>query len=1118
MNMLEKRPVAVQRAIAGSKEPGPRIYNMFPLLVGPVSAWIAELPHIARMNFDWVYLNPFHETGASQSLYAIKNPFRLDPRFRDPREEDDDEQLRRFIDAASSHRLKIMTDLVVNHTAKDADLARDRPDLYFHDGAGGLLSPFAIDPDDPTIRTVWEDLAELDFGNPAAFRELLAYWGEYIARLQGLGVKGFRCDAAYKVPPRVWSELISAAKARDPECCFVAETLGCSFDEAKATAGAGFDFLFNSFAWWDLRKPWALEQYEELRTIAPSIAFPENHDMPRVAAASGDDPDAVADALKARYALAAFFSSGVLMPIGYEWGYRRQLHVATTTPHDREMTGIDISDFIGAINARRAELAPLNCEGAQWALTSQDARNVALLRLDSGHVGGARSATLVLANPTASALVIEPAVLIGRTGGVFGAFEDRTPDRTPLEFVSGSPVTLEPHDVRIFLAKRAVVAKPRSRPRQPDGAGRVVIENIWPEIDNGRAPVKRIVGETLEVWADIFSDGHDQIDAALVYRGTGEPDWRRAPMRFVDNDRWSGSFPLERNTRYQYAIEAWRDPFGSWLSEITKKRAAGQNVRLETAEGVGIVEKAASLAKGADAEALAVLLNQLQARGEGSEEQLSLMLDEANFDLIERHAERQNLSRSEPLEVVSDRLAARFSAWYEIFPRSQSGDPNRHGTFDDVIARLPVIKELGFDVLYFPPIHPIGRTNRKGRNNTLTPKPGDPGSVYAIGSEEGGHQSVHPELGTIADFRRLVTAAHEHGLEIALDFAIQCSPDHFWIKQHPEWFDWRPDGTIKFAENPPKKYEDIVNVHFYGGSFPSLWIELRDSVLFWVSQGVKIFRVDNPHTKPIPFWEWMIADVNSRHPDVIFLAEAFTRPKMMRKLAKVGFQQSYTYFTWRNTKHELTEYMTELAHSPMGEYYRPNFFANTPDINPRYLQTSGPPGFMVRGTLAATLSSVYGIYNGFELCEGTPIPGKEEYLDSEKYELKAWDYDRPGNIRDHIRRLNRIRRENPALWDFRNILFLNAWNDQILAYARMTKEKDNCILILVNLDSHNRQECTYEVPLWEFGLPDQGAIEAEDLLAGGRFTLRGKSHRIALDPGKRPVVIWRLIPPHSGAG
>jgi starch synthase (maltosyl-transferring) len=439
-------------------------------------------------------------------------------------------------------------------------------------------------------------------------------------------------------------------------------------------------------------------------------------------------------------------------------------------------------------------------------------------------------------------------------------------------------------------------------------------------------------------------------------------------------------------------------------------------------------------------------------------------------------------------------------------------DVNRHGTFDDVIARLPEIRELGFDVLYFTPIHPVGKTNRKGKNNTLKALPGDVGSVYAVGSEEGGHEAVHPDLGTLDDFRRLVAASHAYGMEIALDFAIQCSPDHPWIKNHPEWFEWRPDGTLKFAENPPKKYEDISNVHFYGGALPSLWIELRDIVLGWAKLGARIFRVDNPHTKPIPFWEWMIAEVNARYPDVIFLAEAFTRPKMMKKLAKAGYQQSYTYFTWRDTKPDLIAYSTELA-GEMGEYYRPNFFANTPDINPIYLQTSGRAGFVVRATLAATLSSVWGIYNGFEMCEAEPYPGKEEYLNSEKYELKAWDYHRPGNIREHIIKLNQIRRDNPAMWDFRNVVFTGTYNDQIIGYAKVTPEGDNCVFVLVNLDPRNRQECTYEVPLWLLGQPDDGAVEVEDLLLGYKFELRGKSHRIALDPAERSAVIWRLRAP-----
>lgn len=1101
---------------AKASTPGPRIYNLFPLLVGTVSAWRAELSRIAGLGFDWVYLNPFHETGGSKSLYAVKDPYRLDERFRDNDGGSDDEQIQGFVEEAASHGVRVMTDLVINHTADNALLALERPDVYLLDQKGKIQSPFAVDPDDPTKVTVWGDLAELNYHDEDAKRFLIPYWDAYIAHMQQLGVKGFRCDAAYKVPPDVWRALIGAARERDAVCLFAAETLGCTFEELKATAGAGFDYLFNSFAWWDFKKAWALETYEAVRLVAPSIAFPENHDMARLAAKTvGPAGQAgVAAELKERYALAAFFSSGVLMPIGYEWGYKRNLHVVETTPEDREAhTGIDISEFVAAINRVRAELPAVNVEGAQWRLSAPDAPYLALLRFDDGHPAGAENASLVLANVSGGPVTLDPGPLLARSGGYLGEFKDRTPSEAPLALKPGLPLTLAPHSVRVFAAERASAAKPRSRPRDPTGEDRVVIENVWPELDGGRTPIKRVVGETVEVWADIFTDGHEKFAAEILYRPASEMEWRRAPMRFFDNDRWTGSFPLERNSRYQFTIEAWRDPFATSLSEVEKKRAAGVPVRLETIEGVRIVEAAARQAARGDKPGLEALLAELRTAEEGSEAQLQLILDERNALLVERNVERVNLSRYDrTLEVIADRLAARFSAWYEMFPRSQSGDPARHGTFDDVIRRLPYVKDLGFDVLYFTPIHPIGKTNRKGKNNTLTAKPGDVGSVYAIGSEEGGHEAIHPELGSFDDFQRLMDAAYAHGLEIALDFAVQCSPDHPWIKEHPEWFDWRPDGSIKFAENPPKKYEDIVNVHFYRGALPSLWLKLRDVVQFWVNHGVKIFRVDNPHTKPIPFWRWMIRDINDRHPDVIFLAEAFTRPKMMRKLAKVGFQQSYTYFTWRNTKQEITEYITELM-GPTGEYYRPNFFANTPDINPIYLQTSGPAGFIVRGTLAATLSSVYGLYNGFEISEGRPVPGKEEYIDSEKYELKAWDFDEPGNIKEHIAKLNRIRRGNPALWDFRNTTFVNAFNDQILAYTRMTPEKDNCLLILVNLDPRNRQECTYEVPLWEFGLPDHASIEAEDLLNGGQFTLRGKTHRIALDPPERSVVIWRLIPP-----
>jgi starch synthase (maltosyl-transferring) len=475
---------------------------------------------------------------------------------------------------------------------------------------------------------------------------------------------------------------------------------------------------------------------------------------------------------------------------------------------------------------------------------------------------------------------------------------------------------------------------------------------------------------------------------------------------------------------------------------------------------------------------------------------------------------REFASRADLLYPVdAERLAARFSSWYELFPRSQSGDPARHGTFDDVIARLPAIRDMGFDALYFPPIHPIGLSHRKGKNNSLGAGADQPGSPYAIGSEAGGHDAVHPELGTIEDFDRLVVAARDHGLELVLDFAIQCSPDHPWLKQHPDWFSWRPDGTIRYAENPPKKYEDIVNVDFYApGALPALWIALRDVVLFWVEHGVRTFRVDNPHTKPLPFWEWMIADVRGRYPDVIFLAEAFTRPKMMYRLAKIGFPQSYTYFTWRNEKWELIEYLTELTTQAPRDFFRPHFFVNTPDINPVFLQNSGRPGFLIRAALATTLSGLWGMYNGFELCEGRALPGKEEYLDSEKYEIVAWDYDRPGNITAEITRLNRIRRANPALQTHLGVAFYNAYNDRILFYGKRTPDLANFILVAVNLDPYNTQEGGIELPLWEFGLPDNGSVIVEDLMTDRSFVWSGKNQFIRLDPNAQPFVVFRIRP------
>ena len=648
-------------------------------------------------------------------------------------------------------------------------------------------------------------------------------------------------------------------------------------------------------------------------------------------------------------------------------------------------------------------------------------------------------------------------------------------------------------------------------------ATRIVIEGVSPEIDGGRFPAKAVAGETVVVEADIFGEGHDTIDAALLYRRKGAKAWTETPMTFHDNDRWRGQMPVTENATYEFTLIAWRELFAAWRSELSKKHAAGQVIALELTEGQQLVADAADGGRGkeADRKALRKLAETVEQMTADGERFAALMSDEVAA-LMKRAAARNSLSQYDRiLEVFVDRPVAAYGSWYELMPRSQSGDVNRHGTFDDVIARLPYVRDLGFNVLYFPPIHPIGRTNRKGRNNSLTAGPDDVGSPYAIGSQEGGHEAIHPELGSFDDFKRLVAAAAQHGLEIALDFAIQCSPDHPWIKEHPEWFDWRPDGSIKFAENPPKKYEDIVNVHFYRDAFPELWYRLRDVLLFWIGHGVKIFRVDNPHTKPFPFWEWVIDDIRAQHPDTVFLAEAFTRPKVMKRLAKVGFTQSYSYFTWRNTKQDLTDYLTELTQTECRHYMRPNFFVNTPDINPYFLQTSGRPGFQARLVLAATLGGSYGVYNGFELCEGAALPGREEYLNSEKYELRAWDYDRPGHIRADIALINRLRHEHPALGEFANLAFYNAWNDNLLYYGKRTPDRSSFLLFAVNLDPRNAHGADFEVPLWEFDLPDQASIEVEDLVTGSRFTWQGKMQHMWLDPQQRPYAIWRLLPPEA---
>ena len=609
------------------------------------------------------------------------------------------------------------------------------------------------------------------------------------------------------------------------------------------------------------------------------------------------------------------------------------------------------------------------------------------------------------------------------------------------------------------------MAPPRSKTPPP----RIQIERVWPQLDCGRYPVKRTLDEPVEVWADVFRDGHEVLRAAVRYRRVGARRWREAPMQQVESDRWTGSFAADELGLWEFTVAAWTDRWASWRWEIERKAKAGQeDLAGELSEGAALLGRA------------------------------SMTLEEAlDPALVPKLKPDDVTTLPAPLEVDVDRPLPRVGAWYELFPRSWGG-------FAGVEKALPQLADLGFDVVYLPPIHPIGTTQRKGRNNTMPAKRSDPGSPWAIGSEEGGHTAVEPSLGTLANLEQLVARARELGLEIALDFAIQCSPDHPWLREHPEWFNRRPDGTLKYAENPPKRYQDIYNVNFDSEDWRGLWEALRDVVLFWVERGVRAFRVDNPHTKPVAFWEWLIRDVRSEHPDVLFLSEAFTRPAMMQTLAKAGFSQSYTYFTWKNTKAELVEFMTDLTQSVQPHFLRPNFFANTPDILHAYLQRGGRPAFEIRLILAATLSPSYGIYSGYEHCESVPAQeGSEEYLNSEKYEAKKRKLDGP--LLPLVRRLNQVRRENPALQHLDNLAFLETENEHLLAYAK--RERGNILLACVNLDPRAGHEGVVIVPAW-LGLPP--AFGVEDLFTGEAYDWRIGRNYVRLDPRERVAHLLRV--------
>lgn len=987
------------------------------------------------------------------------------------------------------------------------------------------------------------------------------FWETQVQQWLDRGVSGVACRALGSRVPGFWKRLTAQIRHRHPEALLIAWTPGCTASQVAALQDCGFDATLASTAWWDCRAPWFCDESARLAQVAPAIALVDDPLLPQLHhhANAGDS------ASLQRYAermlqLAVASGSGLLIPMGFEYGLPgmqvpgsgKLLDLATVQEQGRA----DLHDSVTRANALLAQLIdhPAWCARQQLVSLSAPEADVAVLlrRPLQAQEKSGDAALLVVVNAALQAGTLVDLEHYGTQLAGLAIQESLWPPDSDVSGLQG--VLLVPGAVHLYVARRlppvvSFVNRGKRPAQAASRAARIVIEAMSPMVDGGQFPVRRIVGDQLEVEADVFMDGHDRLGVVLRWRPDDSATWHSVPMMALGNDRWRASMPLRRTGRHWCVIEAWRDTFATYCDELGKKIAAGLDVTLELEEGRLLIAAAQSHAAASDdAETAATLQSVVQlltpadpgvplrgalqkddaagapAPATGYAQQIAMVLGETTGRAMQRADSRAFALTSTPvLAIEAERLAARFSSWYELFPRSQSGDSTRHGTFADVAQRLPAIAAMGFDTVYFPPIHPIGQRHRKGPNNSLTAAEGDPGSPYAIGAATGGHDAIHPELGTLAQFHDLCQVARSHGLDIALDFAIQCSPDHPWITAHPEWFAWRPDGAMRYAENPPKKYEDIVNVDFYvPGATPALWIALRNAVLFWVNQGVRVFRVDNPHTKPLPFWQWMIADIRSREPDVIFLSEAFTRPKLMYRLAKVGFSQSYSYFTWRHTKAEFTAYMTELSTTAVREFFRPHFFVNTPDINPVFLQKSGRPGFLIRAALATTLSGLWGMYSGFELCEATPVPGREDYLDSEKYQMRVWDWQRPGNIIAEITALNRIRRTNAALQSHLGIQFCDSSDDSVLCFLRFlpqpagsTRLGENVVLVAICLDPFHARETTFSLPLWQLGLPDDGTLAIDDLLHGNHFTVQGTRQQLRLDPAGLPYVIWRLQAPSA---
>lgn len=1072
----------------------PRIYSAHGSESGS-ARWLAKLGQIRKMGFTHVLVArdasargaPAKASGAAN--VRVANDFAAAP-----------PSLTAEVQICSDHGLQLLLDIDVL-CADAATLLRAQHADRFRVVASSEDLP------DPRHRPREAGL-QWRLDDARAAQAALEWWRCHLLDYARAGVTGFRLLSVDAAPSAWWKALCVHVHALAPGTLMLAWTQGLKPPSVAALVGTGFDDTFCSAEWWDYRGSWLASECRRLAAVAPPLAC----------AGAAVTADARRTGTLQAHRRAVWFAStlglGWLLPDGFERG-SDAAEGGLPAQHSRAKQHVD------QLPAAFALVADVTAANAALIAERATAGRLPTLHAAVGWAGILRAcgdqARLLLINADLERPIVARLAAIG--GGAacaFAPWRDDSGHAVSADCPLAPGQVLRLHAVRSpSIVQRLAAPMLHQRLEAATHSPRIAIESVTPGVDAGRFPVKRVVGDSVHVEADVFMDGHEVLAVALCWRACDEEVWHEERMRPLGNDRYAARFVPVRVGRHEYTVQAWHDAYASYRHELEVKHDAEVPIELELEEGRLLLEQTIAVAEPAETQALRAVIAQLAGAADDQARYRLLMAAETSGAMAQADP-RPFAVRHVALPLEVDRRAAQFASWYELFPRSQTDDPARHGSFRDVIARLPAIREMGFDVLYFPPIHPIGDAFRKGRNNSLSPTPEDPGSPYAIGSAQGGHTAIHTELGSIEDFRALRDAALEQGLELALDFAIQCSPDHPWLREHPEWFDWRPDGSLRYAENPPKKYQDIVNVDFYAdGAVPSLWQALCDVVLYWANEGVRSFRVDNPHTKPYPFWEWLIARVRSAYPDALFLAEAFTRPKRMYRLAKAGFNQSSTYFTWRHTKQEFTEYLTELTQGPARDFFRPNFFVNTPDINPHFLQRSGRSGFLIRAALAATLSGLWGMYSGFELCEGAALPGREEYLDSEKYEIKPRDWTMPGNIVAEISQLNAIRRAQPALQSHLGVRFLLADDPQVLFFERFVPNPGGVsqpldrVLVAILLDPVVERDTGLHLPLAAWGLAADAALCAQDLLHDVTATWRGARQRVWLGRGM-PYAIWHL--------